>query len=58
MKEKLAFLFVTLFLFTTTLGAQNVSDKRKTIIFGGDIDFYPYEFINEHGNPDGFNVDL
>ncbi len=58
MKEKLAFLFVTLFLFTTTLGAQNVSDKRKTIIFGGDIDFYPYEFINDHGNPDGFNVDL
>ena len=58
MRDKLAFLLVTLFIGVTTLVAQNVSDKRRTIIFGGDVDFYPYEFINEQGKPDGFNVDL
>ncbi|MGL5893075.1 MAG: transporter substrate-binding domain-containing protein, partial [Bacteroidales bacterium] len=31
--------------------------KSRTItIYGGD-DYHPYEFINENGDPDGFNVD-
>jgi len=25
---------------------------------GGDSDFPPYEFINENGEPDGFNIDI
>jgi len=29
-----------------------------TIIFGSDSNFPPYEFFDENGNPDGFNVDL
>ncbi|MDD4819445.1 MAG: transporter substrate-binding domain-containing protein, partial [Flavobacteriales bacterium] len=32
--------------------------SQKTIIIESDRDFPPYEFINENGVPDGFNVDL
>lgn len=31
---------------------------NRRIIIGGDFDFPPFEFINENGQPDGFNVDL
>ena len=31
---------------------------RRRIIIGGDFNFPPFEFINENGQPDGFNVDL
>ena len=58
MIKKVAFIFVILFICVTTLVAQNISEKRRTIIFGGDVDFYPYEFIDDHGSPEGFNVDL
>lgn len=30
----------------------------KTIIFGDDINYPPYSFIDENGNPAGYNVDL
>ncbi|MDY0324723.1 MAG: transporter substrate-binding domain-containing protein [Candidatus Cloacimonadaceae bacterium] len=32
--------------------------KPAKIIIGGDSDFPPYEFINEAGLPDGYNVEL
>ncbi|MDD2507302.1 MAG: transporter substrate-binding domain-containing protein, partial [Candidatus Cloacimonetes bacterium] len=39
------------------LWAQEATEKEK-IIIGGDSDYCPYEFINDEGNPDGYNVEL
>jgi len=30
----------------------------RTLIYAGDHDFYPFEFIDEKGRPAGFNIDL
>lgn len=32
--------------------------KKDTLIFKGDSDFPPYEFLNEKGEPDGFTIEL
>ncbi len=37
---------------------ESVNRKSKRIIVGGDFNFPPYEFLDENGNPSGFNVDL
>lgn len=34
------------------------AEESRKIIIRGDNSFPPYEFINEKGEPDGFNVDL
>jgi PAS domain S-box-containing protein len=31
---------------------------RRVVVFGGDRDFYPYEWLDDAGVPHGFNVDL
>jgi len=31
---------------------------RPLVVFGGDQDFYPYEFLDIAGRPHGFNIDL
>jgi two-component system sensor histidine kinase EvgS len=31
---------------------------KQHYVFGGDHDYPPYEFIDENGNPAGFNIDL
>ena len=30
----------------------------RTLIYAGDHDFYPFEFIDKQGRPAGFNIDL
>jgi two-component system, NarL family, sensor histidine kinase EvgS len=50
-----------LLMFCTFLNAQpsnNIGTLEKTIIVKGDHNYPPYEFINEKGEPDGFNVEL
>jgi PAS domain S-box-containing protein len=32
--------------------------NQQKLVFGGDQEFPPYEYINEQGQPDGFNVHL
>lgn len=32
--------------------------KQTRLIIGGDKDYPPYEFIDENGNPEGYNVEL
>lgn len=40
-------------------GPPHSSDKlRRVVIFGGDHDGAPMEYLNTSGNPAGFNVDL
>lgn len=37
---------------------QGIAGESRKIIIRGDNAFPPYEFINDKGEPDGFNVDL
>ncbi len=37
---------------------QEVSGITRTIIVGGDRDYPPYEFLDNDGQPSGYNVDL
>lgn len=34
------------------------AEKARTLVYFGDQAYPPYEFINEKGEPDGFNIDL
>jgi len=53
MKYWLSVLFV---LCSWNLIAQEPAQNR--IVIGGDSDYPPYEYINEDGQPDGYNVEL
>ena len=37
---------------------EAVGRTASSIVVGGDADYPPYEFLDEHGDPAGFNVDL
>ena len=37
--------------------ASSASDPQ-TVVVGGDRDYPPYEFLDQSGNPAGYNVDL
>ncbi len=32
--------------------------EDRRIVVGGDHNYPPYEFLNEHGDPDGYNVEI
>jgi signal transduction histidine kinase/DNA-binding response OmpR family regulator len=38
--------------------SQAALDARPALVYGGDAAFKPYEYIDEHGQPAGFNVAL
>ncbi|MDD3051436.1 MAG: transporter substrate-binding domain-containing protein, partial [Candidatus Cloacimonetes bacterium] len=39
--------------------STEISDVLKTtLIMTGDNNYPPYEFVNQNGEPDGFNIDL
>lgn len=53
MKRLAAFLLIFI------LGAfQAYAEERQKIVFGGDAQYPPYEFIDEKGAPSGFTVEL
>ncbi len=39
-------------------GLEALAYKKSRIIVGGDSNYPPYEFLDEGGNPAGFNVEL
>lgn len=55
---------VLLLLFLATAPAVVRADPpaheppRQTVVIGGDIHYPPYEFLDENGEPSGFNVEL
>ncbi|MEG1729406.1 MAG: transporter substrate-binding domain-containing protein [Bacteroidaceae bacterium] len=52
-------LFFVTFLFFSGVWVQNThSSTLSPIRFVGDASFPPYEFLNEDGDADGFNVDV
>ncbi|MGL5257649.1 MAG: transporter substrate-binding domain-containing protein, partial [Proteocatella sp.] len=49
---------VTLLITQSFFISEATQKSSKTIIFGDDINYPPYSFIDENGNPSGYNVDL
>jgi signal transduction histidine kinase/ABC-type amino acid transport substrate-binding protein len=41
-----------------TSSPYNQNQESPRIIYGGDRNYPPFEFINEEGEPDGFHIDL
>ncbi len=42
-------------------GAKDTSAKEKErlkVVYGGDTNYAPYEYLNEKGQPEGFNIDM
>lgn len=56
MKYKAYFLMLLLVPFT--VAAKDIKDSNSKILVGGDHNYPPYEFINEQGQPDGYNTEL
>lgn len=56
----ISFLFLFLFALKSfsQLSHEKVSFKDRFIIAKGDMQFAPFEFLNEKGEPDGFSVEL
>ena len=48
----------TLIILILLYAVQATAEESRKIIIRGDNAFPPYEFINDKGEPDGFNVDL
>ena len=38
--------------------AQQAASARRTLVVGGDRNYPPYEYLDENGQPAGFDVDL
>ncbi|MBI9071099.1 MAG: transporter substrate-binding domain-containing protein [Melioribacteraceae bacterium] len=47
-------LFLCILLLSATLLYSQA--ERKTYIYGGDSNYPPYEYLNDEGVPDGFNI--
>lgn len=56
-RHKSFFLVILLLILILPAKGQNSITPRQVNV-QGDQDFAPYEFLNENGEPDGFNVDL
>jgi len=58
--RRLSFAFVlgTLVVLAVPAGAQPPATGPRAVIFGGDHEFPPYEYLDENGQPQGFNIHL
>ncbi len=50
--------FVLLFFLIVFLSSSSFSQSKPKLLYLGNYKKYPYEFINNEGKPDGFNIDL
>ena len=60
-----SFIFAALISFNTSANnrthpteSANWSESKQTIVIGGDYNFPPYEYIDENGQPTGYNVEI
>ncbi|MDZ4120772.1 MAG: transporter substrate-binding domain-containing protein, partial [Candidatus Cloacimonadaceae bacterium] len=51
--KRISFLILCISLFSLALLYAD-----RVIIVGGDYNFPPYEYLDEHNNPAGYNVEL
>jgi two-component system sensor histidine kinase EvgS len=49
------FLFITPYNYTFS---KPLKKSKTTLIYGGDYDYPPFEYLDEKGNPKGFNIEL
>ncbi|UQD56689.1 transporter substrate-binding domain-containing protein [Flavobacterium sp. K5-23] len=56
-KTKILEIFILLLMFFSANSFSQTLEK-DTLVFGSDNNFPPYEFLDNKGNPSGFNVDL
>ena len=54
MRRRLAVCFFTLLFWVSIAHGQ----EHRPIVFGGDSQYPPYEFLDENGKPSGFTVEL
>lgn len=57
-KAFLMLCILTIYLLTFNFTAEATSNNKPLLIIGDDIDYPPYSFVDENGNPAGFNVEL
>ncbi|MEG1585559.1 MAG: transporter substrate-binding domain-containing protein [Bacteroidales bacterium] len=57
-RRLLLILCTTFYLFSIQTTAQTKDTTRHKIIFTADWGYPPYEFINDQGKPDGFNIEV
>lgn len=58
MRHRLVYILLLL-AFTLTADADNLGySKEKPLIFGIDADYAPMEFVDEHGVPQGFDIEF
>ena len=53
-----ALLFVPCFSSLVGSAEEDKGTSQKVLHVGSELDFPPYAIVNEHGEPDGFSVDL
>ncbi len=51
-------LIIGLFLFQAVIHAQKAERANRTIVYAGDKNFYPFEYLDDSGKPAGFFIDL
>jgi polar amino acid transport system substrate-binding protein len=54
----LVFSMLSANLHASSAHALEPQQRGDIVIAGGDHDYPPYEFLDENGNPAGYNVDL
>jgi PAS domain S-box-containing protein len=52
------FLLTAFGLLTLAGAAAAQPEGARSLVYGGDHEFPPYEYLNEQGNPEGFNIHL
>ena len=55
--RRVALLGVWMVLLTVT-GAAAQTGQGRSLVYGGDHEFPPYEYLDEQGQPEGFNIHL
>jgi PAS domain S-box-containing protein len=54
----IAFALGMLVLLAAPVPAQNPTFEPRALIYGGDREFPPYEYLDDQGEPQGFNIHL
>ncbi len=60
MNKRIFLLILLVFILSTSLSSYGVTDPKNNdiIVIGGELNYPPYEFLDDDGDYRGFNVDL
>ena len=56
--RRLAALLIAVGLFALPAAVRSQTVQSRSLVYGGDSQFPPYEFLDEQGQPQGFNIHL